>query len=657
MLNTPFNPTTWTEFFVNHPSHDEFNDNIPTLFSSFNDTQTITDCFSAASSTPQIPHLILEPIHKDIIIIHNFGTSQGNLLHRHTTHFVHASISSNVALPLTLNLTNLFHLHTSVPRPSITDLAAATSLQNIATITIDTAPNNNGTAPTIKLRNTIPIPPFLIDTIIQCPTPKPDHILLAVLHKIQAIDTATAAANNTNNNNTQTLVTICTPLLHWLHAATNSNIQPVNSSPLLTPAETQISNTIHRQHLHLSTTPSTPLTTPQRTTTTPTIPTTPNLQLDQTDVLSRLADALESRSSSTSKSFASLAQSTKSLLLNMASPDHQNAAHTLPSTAYEFFKCKNTSQAIAYLEAELHSLNIFTKIPPPFAHSLLHGKFTWDSYHTPSGLAASTILPNDPQSTFTSTADIIILDLKSQRQNIDDETISKLSKQQVIFPSHFSDVRDTFTALNGIIQIIAGHESYIYNAIDTFIAQLTSSHQRLTYQASQDKYFIAKLMVSFDDRLNQWLQKCQYTPIQSVPAHLIDFAKILEHVHLNCFHYRLPNSIRTLVSTPEPFNHSRKRKADDPSDTPLLSPPPAKRTLIRNEHPDPRWAFLPNETWEDIKGKCTTERPRVQGKQVCTRFLLRHFCHQNCPCFHDKITSEHTAKAIDKHLQKIRSIH
>ena len=97
MPGTLSKPANWKTFFLTHPTNPEFDDNIPTLFSTFDQNQSTGDCFKSAAATPQIPFLALDPVHLDVLLMHNFIASEGNLLHRNTSHFAHITIVRNMA--------------------------------------------------------------------------------------------------------------------------------------------------------------------------------------------------------------------------------------------------------------------------------------------------------------------------------------------------------------------------------------------------------------------------------------------------------------------------------------------------------------------------------------------------------------------------------
>ena len=110
MSSFPIAPSSWKEFFLTHPEHLEFNDNLTTLFNSLDGSNSPpADHFAITSSSPQISFLLLEPVHLDILLcIHNFIFATSNLLHRITTHIIHASISKDPLITLTVNLSSLF---------------------------------------------------------------------------------------------------------------------------------------------------------------------------------------------------------------------------------------------------------------------------------------------------------------------------------------------------------------------------------------------------------------------------------------------------------------------------------------------------------------------------------------------------------------------
>ena len=657
MLTRSFHPSSWEEYFLSHPSHAEFNDNLPTLFESFDGSDTAISHFTTATSSPEIPFLIVDPVHNDIIQVHNFLTARGNLLHRHSTHMIHAAISTDPSIPLTVLPDKLF-TPISLTTPATNTLLAATSIDALNSIPSG-PPGADDTAPHIQLCSCIPVPPLLIDTLLAGAIPKPDHLFVAILEALTAYD-ATRPNPDTegDDDDNASFTTQCLPLLHWLHAASHNQIPPTPTTPTLTASELSMSKQTHTHLLPGAVVPSTPVTTPGRTTTpghttTPLLTTTDTTlhQTEQADILSRIADAMENRSSS-SKSFKALQPSLQTMILNMASDDHHQPAPSLPTTASDFFKSRSSAAAASFLETELHKLGVLTRISHALAHSLLSGKFTWDNLHTPSGLASSTVQGCNAALQSSSLAEAIVLDLKIQRHSLDDDTITKLTKQQIIFPSHLADMKHTFECLNGIVQVLLGPNAYIHHQIDSFIAHLRLNHHRLILRAQADKLFIARLMVCFDDRLNQWMTDCLHQPIHMVDSSLVDFPAIISQIRLSNFHYDLPPSIRAICPDRNfhtPTRPTNKRKIDQ---TPDDRAP--KRTTIENHNPDTRWCIKTTESWNDFAGKFPLERPHVNGKRVCIRFLLRHFCFQDCPCYHGPIKTTTTSSALDTYMAKIR---
>ncbi len=156
----------------------------------------------------------------------------------------------------------------------------------------------------------------------------------------------------------------------------------------------------------------------------------------------------------------------------------------------------------------------------------MHGSFLWSNDITPSALSSSIITTKDIMNNDT-LYERIVLDYAIKHE-ISDDSLKKLTKTQVIYPTDIEATIQRLDALTALCELFFGNGSRLHHGLDEFVFDCKRNRSLLKRKLYLDEMFIPKLLYSVDDRVNQWLtQCCREESIQSTSLDLVSFSDII----------------------------------------------------------------------------------------------------------------------------------
>lgn len=243
------------------------------------------------------------------------------------------------------------------------------------------------------------------------------------------------------------------------------------------------------------------------------------------EYLDKLTQMQQSSGDKNTRNFKKLARKYQKMLL-VASSLGNVVAQDINEEGKEFFSQTSTLNAQIFLNSYLEAREVECTISSALATVLMHGSFTWSNEVTPSGLSASVISSRDIINNDT-LYEGIVLDF-SIKHEISNESLKKLTKTQVLYPTDIESMIQRLDALAALSELFFGDKSLIYRGLDEFIYECKKNKMLLRRRYSLDDMFIPKFLYSVDDRVNQWLTQCGIEDnVSATSLDLVEFKPVL----------------------------------------------------------------------------------------------------------------------------------
>ena len=234
----------WAQVFENDPSAESYDKKADAVANLTIDSITVAECISNIRKEPSLMFLSVEPITKDIQILHHVTAIGGNIAQPDNVLVALSGLGTN---PLAVRLDpDLFVATEEFRVPSWADITAITDLASVSTTTA------NARNALLKLRSIIAIPPLLTKTAITSASKKPAQLIVDFITACKAFDTVHA----TDADFPESLVA-CKRILYFLWGAANSLLPATISIPQTDGVVHQFHTDLKDRHI-LSSTPLAP---------------------------------------------------------------------------------------------------------------------------------------------------------------------------------------------------------------------------------------------------------------------------------------------------------------------------------------------------------------------------------------------------------------
>ena len=505
------------------------------------------------------------------------------------------------------------------PIPVVNHLFAATTVDEVNALT-------NGQQTTYLPRNFIPVPPFLIDSIsstIKDNDGSATMVFLEVVKEIKNFDTAHASDQEYKEKAKQK----CKDLLAWLYLVIKDKVQAIPSIGCNSKNMIDTLRVIEEKDLKTSKKQQNNVNIPSR--------------VELESIFKRPLEIMATSSSSTnemvqkmnsasddkeksSKSFKKVAPKYRKMLL-VASSQGEVVPSELPQEAMTLFTQSSVLHAQIFLNSILETERINCAITPAMATSLMHGSFLWASSLTPSGLAASVISSID---VFTSDTlhEGIVLDY-STKHEISSASLRKLTKTQILFPNDIESLIERWRALETLVRLFFGNLSPAQQGLRRLVNLCSDNKRLLKTKLYLDEFFIAKVLYTVDDRLNQWLnQCCRVQFVSETNLELVNFGNIIADLQLSQFHCTLPPNIAKIFD-----NTDLKDKPAEKEES-VAKKRKVQSSQIKNNAMVKNWKLRVNERWDNVFKNKSKESPLLSvGSKLCLKYHVKGICYSDCP--------------------------
>ncbi len=584
-----------------------------------------------------------------IAIIHHCNEIGGNIGSSNEFFGAIQGLQKNGTCVITPNTDKLFSIAVrdqSVPK--IEDIMKATTMDEI---------NNLVPEESIKFtaRSVIPIPPFLLeimDTSINASRGCSKMTLLEVIDAIKDYDSNIISIGGITLEKAQDS---CDHLLHWLYLVSQEKITHTPTMGCCDETVREYYNKVELIHLNIvsrnqSNTPS-----PTSQDFTRPLEIIANSSSVTRDYLDKLTQIQSNSGDKKSRSFSKLAKKYQNMLLVASSFGTVTCTHLNPD-GLEFFSQSSSLHSQIYLNSYLEARDIDCSISSALATILMHGSFTWANAVTPSGLASSVILSKDIMNNDT-LYEGIVLDY-SIKHEINDESLSKLTKTKVLYPTDIEAMIQRLDALTALTELFFGDTSLIYKGLDELLYACRKNKTLLRRKLCLDEMFIPKFLYSVDDRVNQWLLQCsQSDNVEETSMELVQFSSLIVKLQLNEFSCFLPPNIKKIIK-----DESKKRDSPDvKSSTSGLHNKNGKKAkqenvMIRNENIDQEWKLKESENWNLTFRHKSKDAPTLSnGCKACLKYHVKGFCFEDCKFkgSHHQLTGDDQTKT-NNYIKSLR---
>ena len=342
------------------------------------------------------------------------------------------------------------------------------------------------------------------------------------------------------------------------------------------------------------------------------------------DFMHKLTQIQAQASDKYAKSFKKVAPKYQKMLL-IASSQGEVVPGELGKPAMEFFQQSSVLNAQIFLNSFLESERIECAVSSALTTALMHGSFLWASSLTPSGLASSVISSLDIIRTDT-LHEGIVLDY-STRHEMTSNSLEKLTKTQILFPTDVDASIERLRALEALVRLFLGKISIAQQGLKRLVNLCLDNKQLLKTKNYLDEMFIPKLHFSVDDRLNQWLRQCcRAEDVLETNTNLVDFPSIFYDIQLNKFHCALPPTIMKLKK-------SEEESSGVSQDKELHSVKKKKKQVEQERNLDPvhNWKMRLDERWDTVFKNKTKDGPTLSvGGRPCLKWHCKLFCYNDC---------------------------
>ena len=166
--------SNWSQVFANDPNSDSYDKNVVDVENLTIDTISAAKCIENIKKEPNLMYLSVEPIIKDVQIIHHLTAIGGNIAMLET---IFVAISG---------FGNFFVDTKEFKVPSLAIITRLSNASNVATTT------TKARDPKLKFCHIITLPPFLSKTVIASILKTPAKLIVKLIMTIKVFDTTHA---------------------------------------------------------------------------------------------------------------------------------------------------------------------------------------------------------------------------------------------------------------------------------------------------------------------------------------------------------------------------------------------------------------------------------------------------------------------------------
>ena len=610
--------SSWYEYYDALPASSVVNKGkMEQMLRSFDASLSAVEAKAAMARNQDFVYSARTGLNKTLGLFHHLEVSGGTILDPEEDCAFFVGLNQANAIIATPDADVLFRQ----PHPNAYEVAKREDIMNCSSLQ-DVENLQASASQSIRARNFIPVPPFLVRTLgdsIASNKANTNKILLDVILKIKEFD----EAHKDDAEFVEKAATKCKMFLHWLYVACtdddDNGIAQIQIAICANEVITARMKDLEKANFNQTCNPQAQMT---QALVAPLEQLAASSKTTQEALLKMTATPEKTQASSSEKSFAKIPESYKNMLLN-ASSIGQARPSTLREEAMEFFKQSGIRQAHIHLNSILDGKGIRVSIPHSVVNALYCGAFKWTNLATPSGFAAS-VLETESYLRNDVLREAMVLEA-STKFEISDKYVEKLTKTSIQFPSTAEDLIERFKAMRELASFFFPVESYIVQ----FYIKLANWNLRyrriVDLRVAMDPKFIAKFLVATDNRINMYLEECMKAedPMDISPRWL-NADSICESVEMNEFYYTLPASVKSIASPAEEERRGKKRKAEKDKEGQVS-------VKVVNKNQVEEWKLRDGEDYTTVFRHKVKGGPKLSmGCHGCHKYHNKGWCYSDC---------------------------
>ena len=515
---------------------------------------------------------------------------------------------------------------------SDTAVAVPTSTQLFAINTAEDIENLTNSTTRVKVRNFIPVPPFLVEVIHKSINEFDGDVKQILFQSIKAIEEFDKVHSG-DNDYKEKAKSKCKDIVFWLYLVfvDSPEIKPVQVSSCTNETMVSALNDISHSCLSNSKNVSDIISSQVERSLKRPFEVLASSSASTIEFMERLTQLQSAASEKSSKSFNKLPAKYQQMIL-VASSVGELTLTEYDADAKEFFKSSNNLNAQILLNSKLETEGIEVSVSPAMTTALLVGSFLWKNPVSPSGFASSVLISEGVLCSDT-LHEGMILDL-STKHEVSTEALTKLKKTQVKFPSDTEGLIHRIRGITTLANYFFKKSSYLSQGLAHLVKFCEENRMLIKTRIHLEPKFIAKFLCAVDERIFLWLKQCGVkTNVLDTDINLISFVNLTTDIQLNRFIYVLPETVMEI---------SKKRKGSESE--------VEKNQLINKE-----WKIKENESWDRFVNK-TKDGPTLSfGAKPCLKYHVKGICYSDC--VHRKShrdLNKEDKKLVSKYLKQLR---
>lgn len=645
----------WAQVFANDPSSDSYDKNAEAVADLTIDTLSAEQCIANIKKEPSLTFLSVEPITKDIQILHHVTAVGGNIAQPDNVIVAFSGFGDN---PLAVRLDPDIFVDTAEFRvPTWANITSITDLASVAT-TRATARNT-----LLKFRRIISIPPFLTKTAIAPTSRSPSQLIVEFLTACKTFDTTHAADADFPES-----LAACKRIMYYLWGAANDKLSATISIPQSDGVVQQFRTDLEDKYIL----PSTPTPAAGGNVVGPSNVTLNALAGNIQNLTSRMeTDSNNKKAENDDKKdkFNKLPSSSQKTILFASAPSATVERTDPPATLESLLQQSTLSRARTHLNQVLSSFGCQFDASSILVASIMAGDLIWTkTSHTPEKF--TIFLMGKPTSaTSMSQKDWLKLYLQeSNSHQLDDAIINKLSDFKFDYPKSIHDLRHFINNLVGVSRVLFYGDSVITTKIASWIEHIDNKEILYEMQFEIDPLFGLKICLTIDRAIQLFLSSCQeQKSFINVLFRYLDFSFDQECIEKGRFSCNPPPTLLALFDAATPRysadsggggKRQRLNALTSLTKEGTSNPDETANTAIQNTNKSKDCSLNSNEDHAKIFTKAMWKDnppPFLNGsdKRCCPRWNSRGYCFENCKRSHGAL-NQGTAEKYNKWLKKCR---
>ena len=595
---------SWLSWFKSRKSFDVVNkQHQESLFKNFDHTVKKKDCIEA-----MIQHNETVFIHrscvgeKKVVLFHHLTKVGGSIYDTSSVKygFIHG-LGSTTAFPMIPDIEMLGEdsSDTPVTVPTLTQMFGIKSSDDIDNLTASST--------RVKVRNFIPVPPFLVEVIHNAINEFDGNVKQIIFETTKAIKEFDEVHND-DDEYKEKAKSKCKDIVFWLYLvfANSSEIKPVQVSSCTNETLVSSLNDISQSCLSNAKNVSDIISSQVESSLKRPFEVLASSSASTIEFMERLTQLQSTASEKSSKSFNKLPAKYQQMIL-VASSVGEITLTEYDADAKEFFKSSNNLNAQILLNSKLETEGIEVSVSPAMTTALLVGSFLWKNPLSPSGFASSVLIS---EGVFRSDTlhEGMILDL-STKHEVSTEALSKLTKTQVKYPLDMEGLIHRVKGITSLSIYFFKKNSYLSQGLAHLVKFCEENRMLIKTRIHLEPKFIAKFLCALDERIYLWLRQCSMkTNVLDTDINLINFINLTTDIQLNRFNYVLPEAVMDV---------SKKRKGSESE-------------VEKNHSINKDWKIRDNEPWDRFVNKANEGPTLSFGGKPCLKYHVKGICYSDC---------------------------